>query len=158
MNKALKIFLAGLSGLTIGAVIFAVVVYVAVRQAWPKTRIQRLESSDRVHRAELIRLDGIDRNYFVRVDGHEVYGSPDFSPRRDMPFRETLVWDVKSKIVILEVAHQRIFGFDTSTKQRLTDEELLAVELPPDPELWKYGFESEWPGIGRAHPPAVTNQ
>lgn len=118
------------------------------------TKLQMLYSPDSKHHAELIRTDFIDRNYRVRVDGATVYQSPDFAPRRDIPFRETLVWDASGKIVIFEVGGHRVFGFDTSTAKSLSDRQLLAVELAPVPMLWDYHFEAEWPGIGRAKPPA----
>jgi hypothetical protein len=122
------------------------------------TKLQKLDSRDRKHTAELLRMDGIDRNYTVRVDGQRVYRSPDFAPRRDIPFRETLTWDSTGSIVILEVAGNRIFGYDTSHARALTDEQLLAAELPPSPQLWEYYFEAEWPGIGRVRPPERPTQ
>lgn len=116
---------------------------------WPGTTLQTLRSPDETHVAKLSRLDWIDRNYIVTVDGWKVFRSPDFAPSDRVPFRETLFWDATGKVVVFEVARHRIFGYDVSRRQALTDEELLAVEAPPDPPLWEYSFESEWPGIGR---------
>ena len=155
MNPVKKVFktilIFGLvSALLIGG-------FVALLRSIATTRLQKLVSPDYKHRAELLRMDGIDRIYTVRVDGVTVYCSPDFAPRSDLPFRETLVWDSGSRVVILEVARHRIFGFDTATGQPLSDAQLLAVELPPDPPLSEYQFEHEWPGIGRALPPTTKN-
>jgi hypothetical protein len=121
---------------------------------WPyRTRLQTLMSPDGRYKAELIRLDAIDRNYIVRLNGGRVYSSPDFAPSRDVPFRETLAWDKTGQIVVLEIARHRIFGYDAANRKQLSDDELLAVELLPDPPLWKYYFESEWPGVGRVRRP-----
>ena len=153
MKKALKVLLI----LALGCALFIGGFYALFYFAWT-TKLQKLKSPDRKHHAELIRTDGIDRNYTVRVNGTTVYRSPDFAPRSDLPFRETLVWDASSRFVILEVARHRIFGYDASTGQALTDSQLLALELPPDPPLWQYRFEHEWPGIGRALPPTLKLQ
>lgn len=132
----------------IAAVLFGLLVF-AINAVWPWTKLQTLSSPDGQHTAELSRVDGIDRNYLVRVDGRRVYTSPDFAPRKDLPFREALVWDATGKILMLEVAHHRIFGYDVSAGRQLSDEELLLAQAPPDPPLSEYYFESEWPGIGR---------
>jgi hypothetical protein len=113
------------------------------------TKLMELTNPGGSHRAELLRMDGIDRNYVVKVDGRVVYGSPDFSPRTDLAFRETLLWDRTGRVVILQVAGHRIFGYDAEAYRRLGDGELLAIELPPEPPLWEYHFEAEWPGMGR---------
>jgi hypothetical protein len=113
------------------------------------TKLQTLESADDKYVANLSRIDGIDRNYVVKVNGARVYTSPDFAPANEIPFRESLAWDASGKIVVLEVAGHRIFGYDCVKKERLSDAELLAIKLAPDSPLWKYHYESEWPGIGR---------
>jgi hypothetical protein len=114
------------------------------------TRMQTLESRDGDHRAELWRIDGgVDRNYRVDVDGRRVFGSDDFAPRRDIPYRETLYWDRSGRFVILEIAGHRVFGYEAATGRRLSDSELLAAESPPELPLWEYSSETEWPGIGR---------
>jgi hypothetical protein len=120
------------------------------------TKLMELTNPGRSHRAELLRMDSIDRNYLVKVDGRVVYGSPDFAPRTDLAFRETLLWDRTGGVVILEVAGHRIFGYDAETNRRLSNGELLTVELPPEPPLWQYHFESEWPGIGRVQRPDAS--
>jgi hypothetical protein len=119
-----------------GVFILFVLIFVASFNLFvPTTRLQKLNSPDRKHHAELIRTDGIDRNYTIRVDGTTVYRSPDFAPRSDIPYRATLVWDAAGRIIIFEVARHRVFGFNTTPRQRLSDAQLLAVELPPDPPL-----------------------
>jgi hypothetical protein len=117
------------------------------------THLQTLDSPNRAHRADLWRHDHLDRNYSVYLDGRRVYGSPDFAPRSDIPFRETLLWDEGGRLLILEVAGRRIFGYDASAGRQLTAAELLAAKQPPRPPLWEYYFESEWPGIGRVRRP-----
>ena len=109
---------------------------------------QKKTSPDGSHRAKLVRVDGIDVNFKFVVDGDEVYSSPDFAPVRD-DFREQINWDASGHIVILEVAGQRLFGFDASARRRLTDKELLAVEYPP---FANYGFEGKLPGSQNSPP------
>ena len=143
--------------LRVGIIILALAGFVflpAVFVFWPFwTKLQTLDSPDDLHTAELFRIDGIDRNYIIRVDGVSVYRSPDFAPNQRIPFRETLAWDKSGHIALLEIARQRIFGYDAETRCALSEDELLALELSPEPPLWEYYFESEWPGVGRAHRP-----
>ena len=112
--------------------------------------LQQLPSPDGKHTVKLVRQDAIDRNYLIYVDGERVYVSPDFVPRDDISFQEALHWDAAGSIVVFEVAKRRLFGFDVREHRPLSDDELLAVELAPVPELWEYQFEGEWPGVGRA--------
>ena len=119
----------------------------------PFTRLQTMSSYDRTHRAELWRLDHVDRNYLVYLDGREIFGSEDFARNSTIPFRETLFWDRTDRFVILEVAGHRIFGYDAAAGRRLTDSELLAAKPPPERPLWEYSSETEWPGIGRTPVP-----
>lgn len=112
--------------------------------------LQSFESADGKHRVTLSRSDWIDRNYFIFVEGRQVYRSPDFAPRTNLPFREALVWDTTGNVVMLEVARHRIAGYDIAAKRLLSDDELLSMEAAPDPPLAEYFFEGEWPGIGRA--------
>lgn len=133
-------------------VAFCLMFLPAILVFWPsRIKLQTLRSPNGLHTADLVRSDHLDRNYVVRVDGSRVYVSPDFAPRHDLPYRETLVWDKTGRVVVLEIARHRIFGYNAEKRVRLSDEELLAVEFPPDPPLWEYYFESEWPGIGRVH-------
>jgi hypothetical protein len=130
-----------------------------LREVLPFWRtLQQLPSPDGNHTVKLVRQDGIDRNYSIYVDGKRVYISPDFAPRDDISFQEALRWDAAGSIVVLEVAKQRLFGFDVRDDRPLSDDELLAVELAPEPELWEYYFEDEWPGVGRARRPEATRE
>ncbi len=143
-GKATKVLLTLLA-------IFLGLMFLPAMIGLSRTKLQTLQSPDGLHTAELVRSDHLDRNYIVRVDGARVYVSPDFSPRNDLPYRETLAWDETGRVVVLEVARRRIFGYDAVKRETLSEEELLAVEFPPDPPLWEYHFESEWPGVGRVH-------
>jgi hypothetical protein len=152
VTKASKIVLA-LAVLACLALLPSILVF------WPwQTKLQSLPSPDGNHTAELFRADGIDRNYSVRVDGTRVYHSPDFAPRRDLAYLEALTWDKTGRIVVLEIARHRIFGYDATNHQRLSDDALLATQLPPDVPLSEYYFESEWPGIGRARKPEAPHE
>ena len=91
-------------------------------------------SPDRQHTATLSRVQGIDVNFRVTIDGTRVYGSPDFAPIR-ADFREQLIWDTNSHAVFLEVAGRRIFGYHVGDKRALTDSELLKIHLTPFEEL-----------------------
>ena len=141
-----RISITGVLFVVVNVILLMILAFYAI---WPVRELQTLYSPDRDHWARLLRVDGFDRIYFVKVDGVRVYTSPDFAPSNDVPFRETLFWDATGKVVVLEVARHRIFGYDVSRSRELTDEELLAVAAPPDPPLWEYGFEWKWPGIGR---------
>jgi hypothetical protein len=114
--------------------------------------LQVTESPNGEHQVRLSRLDGIDRNYKVTVDGRKVYSSPDFAPRSDLGFREALVWDATGQVVVLEIAGRRLFGYDVEKQKPLADDELLSLKLAPEPDLGEYMFEGEWPGLGRVRP------
>jgi len=143
------------SSLIVIAIVCALVLpaLVALFPWW--STLQSLPSPDGRFTAVLSRVDHIDRNYSVKINGARVYTSPDFAPRRDIAFCEKLAWDRTGNVVVLEIAGHRVFGYDATSQRRLTDEELLKVDLPPDPPLWEYHFESEWPGVGRAKQPEV---
>ncbi len=96
--------------------------------------VMKKPSPDRQHTAKLVRVQGIDVNFRVTVDGRRVYGSPDFAPVR-ADFREQLVWATNSQVVVLEVAGRRIFGYQAVEKRPLTDSELLKVQFTPFDEL-----------------------
>jgi len=91
-------------------------------------------SPDRHHTAKLSRVDGIDVNFRITVDGTRVYSSPDFRPV-SADFREQLIWDTDSQAVVLEVAGRRIFGYHVGDKRPLTNSELLNFHLTPFEEL-----------------------
>jgi hypothetical protein len=98
-------------------------------------------SPDGLHAAKLSRMQAIDVNFIVSIDGSRVYWSPDFAPVR-ADFREQLIWDTNSEAVVLEVAGRRIFGYHIIAKRQLTDAELSKIELTPFEEL---GFEGTLP-------------
>jgi hypothetical protein len=81
-------------------------------------------SPDGRHTATLTRIQGIDVNFRVKVDGKLVYDSADFAPE-SADFREQINWDADSRVVVLEVADR-------------SDSELRAVEFTP---FEKLGFE-----------------
>ena len=85
-------------------------------------------------RARLLRSDGFDVLFTVKVNGKSVYSSPDFAPV-NADFREQIVWDKSGKIIVLLVAGERIFGYHAVEKRPLTDRELLNVEFTPFKEL-----------------------
>ena len=91
-------------------------------------------SPDRQHTAKLSRVQGIDVNFRLTVDGSRVYSSPDFAPIR-VDFREHIFWDTNSQVVMLEVAGRRIFGYHVVEKRRLKDAELFKAQLTPFEEL-----------------------
>lgn len=96
-------------------------------------------SPDGQHTAKLVRVQGIDVNFRVTVDGSRIYSSPDFAPR-SADFREHLFWDAKSEVVVLKVAGRRIFAYKLSENRPLTESELPEIELTPFEEL---GFEGD---------------
>lgn len=106
--------------------------------------VQYLRSSDGAHQAILERVDGIDLNFRVKVDGKEIYRSPDFAPRRDIPFRETLLWDDSGNVLLFEVGGHRLFGYNVAQGQALSNVALLQAKVSPVP-IKKYGFEGQWP-------------
>jgi len=135
--KFLRAFATG-----VGVIILAVGGVVAA--AWlalgPRTVMTR-PSPDGRHKAILKRVDGIDVNFQLVVDGEKVYWSPDFAPA-EVDFRENLAWDRSGTRVFLSVADHRIFGYDANARRPLEDAELLALELPEFEEL---GFEGKLP-------------
>jgi hypothetical protein len=105
------------------------------------TTVQTKANSTNSHKAVLSRLDGIDVNFKVTVDGERVYVSPDFAPV-DFDFREQIAWDKTGNIIILEVAGKRLFAYDAKQKRQLADNELLSIEYTPFSE---YHFEGKLP-------------
>jgi hypothetical protein len=91
-------------------------------------------SPDRQHTAKLSRGQGIDVNFKVSVDGSRVYHSPDFAPVR-ADFREQLVWDTDSQVVVFEMAGWRIFGYHVGERRALTDSELFKIQFATFEEL-----------------------
>src|SRR5690349_14231393 len=91
-------------------------------------------SPDKQHTAKLTRVQSIDVNFKLTVDGAHVYASPDFVPVR-ADFREQLIWDTNSEAVFVEVAGRRIFGYHVRDARPLTDAELYQIHLTPFEEL-----------------------
>jgi len=112
---------------------------------FPVRTVQTLYSPDGKHKAVLKRMDSIDLNFTVKVDGTKVYTSPDFAPNKKVDFQERLVWDKTGTVVVLDVTGRRLFGFDIKNQKSLSDTELMLVEYPPEPNQWEYGFEGVWP-------------
>jgi hypothetical protein len=99
-------------------------------------------SPDGRHVAKLVRVQGIDVNFRVYVDGDRVYSSADFAPV-PTDFREQLAWDESGQAVVLEVAGIRLFGYHAGERRPLTAEKLSKVEFTPLADL---GFEGVVPG------------
>ena len=107
--------------------------------------VQYLDSPNHTHHAILGRRGAfIDLNSEVRLDGRVIYVSPDFSPDRTIPYRETLLWDDTGNRLILEVLGRRLFGYDASQNRRLTDAELPKAKVSPVPASGGV-FEGRWP-------------
>ena len=103
--------------------------------------VQTKVSPSGAHRAKLVRLDWIDVNFEVAVDGRDVFRSRDFAPVRQ-DFREQINWDATGNVVVLEVAGQRLFAYDARKKRILSAEETRAAKYPPFAE---YGYEGRLP-------------
>ena len=148
MNERLRVTLNTIVlVLAIFIVLFASF-YFLINRIFPVWRIgtvQILRSPEGAHIAELRRADGIDLNFYVKVNGKLVYRSPDFAPNSRVDFHERLVWDKSGKVVVLKVTGRRLFGYDAYNKRPLSDKELLEVEFAPEPNDWEYGFEGTWP-------------
>lgn len=139
MTASKKVLLA-VGCLIAGAAIFFVLIVAAFYFSAVST-VMKKASPDGQHNAELVRIDGIDVNFRLNVDGRRVYSSPDFAPSRT-DFREQIVWSAGNNIVVLEVGDERIFGYDAAERRELSDAELLNVQFTPFTEL---GFEGERP-------------
>ncbi|MBS1793737.1 MAG: hypothetical protein JSS81_07780 [Acidobacteria bacterium] len=107
--------------------------------------VQTKSNTAGTHRAKLLRYSGIDVNFRLLVDGKDVYWSPDFAPVDD-DFREQLVWDRTGRVVVFEVAGQRLFAYDAEQKRPLGDPEILAVEYIPFAE---FHYEGRLPNGGK---------
>ncbi|MCI0349458.1 MAG: hypothetical protein L0Z53_08535 [Acidobacteriales bacterium] len=110
--------------------LLAIVVVAAALYYSLVTTVQTKVSPNGSYRAKLVRIDSIDVNFKVFVDGERVYWSSDFAPVRQ-DFREQINWDATGNIVVLEVGGQRLFAYDARQKRALTAGETLAVKYPP---------------------------
>lgn len=108
--------------------------------------VQVRRSPDGHHKAVLKRVQRIDLNFIVTLDGTQVFWSPDFAPTR-LDCRERLAWDRTGKRVVLEVAGERLFGYDAELGRQLSHEELASVAFPSLSELH---FEGELPTESKA--------
>jgi hypothetical protein len=121
-------------GSVVGVAVLAFAGFLAMFYFSMVSTVMTKRSPDRQHTAKLSRVQGIDVNFRVTVDGSRVYSSPDFAPVR-ADFREQLVWDTHSQVVMLEVAGRRMFGYHVAEKRALTDSELFNVQFTPFEEL-----------------------
>jgi hypothetical protein len=132
--------LAALAGLAIILVLlvggFFVIFYLTTTYC-----VMTKYSPDGNHGAKLYRVQGIDVDFSVIVDGNRVYDSPDFAPVH-ADFREQIAWDKSGQILVLEVGGKRLFGYQAVEKKPLTDAELLSVEFTTFEEL---GYEGTLP-------------
>ena len=107
--------------------------------------VQILESADDKHKVELIRrYSFLDLNFFIDLDGERIYRTEDFRPNYKIPFRETILWDKTGENLILEVSRKRLFGYNVPSKRKLSEKELLALEVR-EPTLEELGCFSCWP-------------
>ena len=111
--------------------------------------IQELESHGRSNTIKLIQRDSIDRNYEIQINGDKIYSSPDFFPRRDFPYLANICFSDDQEKLVFRVHGHRIWGYDIGHKRELSNEALLSLVIV-EPKLYELGYESEWPGIGRA--------
>ena len=91
--------------------------------------VQRLASLDRTHLAILERVDNIDLNFRILLDGQKIYHSPDFKPNSSLPFRETLLWDITGKQLLFEITGRRLFGYDVQKQRVLSGAEVLQAKV-----------------------------
>ncbi len=106
--------------------------------------VQVLEHPSTHNVAMLERVDNIDTNFRVSMNDTIIYRSPDFSPQKSFPLRETLLWDDTAHFLFFEIAGRRLFGYDITRNQPLTDAQLLRVKMSPT-SIQEYGFEGRWP-------------
>lgn len=110
--------------------------------------VQILESQDGRFTATLTRRHAfLDVNFFIHLNGDEIYVSRDFKPTNKIAMREMLSWDKSGRNLIFEVAGRRLFGYNTTEPRALTDRELLGLEFQRvKPE--ELGLEGNWPTAG----------
>ncbi len=97
-------------------------------------RIQQLESPNMRDIATLHKTNGLgDLNFIVKLNGIEIYHSPDYAAFTDHQYRETLLWDKTGEIVVLELMGKRVFAFNTRTQKILQKGELGQYVFFPMP-------------------------
>lgn len=114
------------------------VTLVATFTPWTSSVMSK-ESPDGRHSARLDRVDGFDVMFEVVVDGRRVYRSFDFAPG-PFDFRENIYWTADSRIVVLEVAGRRLYGYDVVDRRELTEPQLAEIQLTPFEDL---GYEGD---------------
>lgn len=142
MKRIPKIIVVSVSGITFLFVLAISGLFLVIYCTGTLTS-QIKRSPDRKHTAKLIRKEWIDLNFVVKVDGMRVFWSPDFCPQKK-DFQEQLLWDQSGNIVVLEVAGERLFGYNAKTKSTLQPKDLLAVIIPHH-DVRKLGYESKLP-------------
>ena len=136
-----RIFIAGLvAGLIVGS--SAVLLGTVGLRILPITErlVQVLRSSDAQHSAELRRIEGLDVNFLVFLNGKRVHRSHDCSPNKSIPFRETLAWDNTGKILVLQLAGRTVFAVDVHSGQEVHSRDFGTIKLPKV-TLKDIGFE-----------------
>ena len=134
---ALKKATASVAGVFLLLVVVAMIIF-RVRTI---SHVMTKRSPNRLHSATLTRTDSIDRNFWVAVDGQNVFSSEDFSPGAG-DAREQIVWSSDGGSIVLLVAEQRLMGYSLSQKRKLTNSELFDIKFPSLEDL---GFEGTVP-------------
>lgn len=104
-------------------------------------QIQKLESpSNRSDIATLHKTNGLgDLSFIVKLNGIEIYHSPDYAALPDHLYRETLLWDKTGEVIVFELMGKRVFAFNTRTKKILQKGELgqyVFFPMPTDNKLY----------------------
>ncbi len=147
MRRNHKIIASAIVGLIFAYGVFQIVQFQRAFGVKDQRVVQILESSDGRLRAKLIRKHAfLDLNFIIQLNGENIFRSPDFKPNDKIPFREAILWDRTGKNLIFEVAGHRLFGYSLIGKRKLSDKELLALEVQnPKPEDFHYS--GSWPGL-----------
>ena len=96
--------------------------------------VQTLVSPDERHTAVLLSKHNLaDFNFIVKVDGVKVYESPDLWGRDDHFFREQLIWDKTSRVVVLEIMGKRVFAYNADAQETLAKGQLSGYKFYPMP-------------------------
>jgi hypothetical protein len=97
-------------------------------------KIQTLESPNRKDSATLYKINGLgDINFIVKVNGVQVYRTGDLETLPDHLYRETLLWDKKGEVLVLELMGKKVFAYNTAINKALYKGELRDYSLSPLP-------------------------
>lgn len=140
--KKVIAFIASLAG----AFLLLTVVVIIIFRAQTISQVMTKRSPNGLHSATLTRTDSIDRNFWVAVDGQNVFSSEDFAPGAG-DAREQIIWSSDGGSVVLLVAEQRLIGYSVVQKRKLTNSELFDIKFPTLEDL---GFEGTVPSEGFA--------